>query len=155
MVMLRRFLGPVAARGFVGAAVAVGWALVAPTAALAATLEITVRVAEPREGDVHIGVYDNPEGFPERDTALVGKVLEVTGERVSASFPGLEAGRYAVAAFQDLDQDGELATNLLGIPQEPAAFSRGAVGTMGPPAFEAAAVPVEEPGTVIQVDLGE
>lgn len=49
-------------------------------------------------------------------------------------------GAKAVAAFHDAD--GDLATNFLGIPAEGYGFSNGAVGFMGPPSFEDAAVSV-------------
>jgi uncharacterized protein (DUF2141 family) len=51
----------------------------------------------------------------------------------------------AVAVFQDIDGNGRLSKNLLGIPVEPYGFSRNARGALGPPRFDNASivVPVE------------
>ena len=43
-------------------------------------------------------------------------------------FAGLPPGDYAVAAFHDADGNGELGTNILGIPTEGYGFSNGAPG---------------------------
>lgn len=53
-------------------------------------------------------------------------------------------GRYAVKAYHDADDDGELDRDLLGAPSEDYGFSRDARGTFGPPDFEDAAVTVGE-----------
>ena len=42
--------------------------------------------------------------------------------------------------FHDADGDGELGTNILGIPNEGYGFSNGARGLIGPPSFDAAAI---------------
>ena len=47
-----------------------------------------------------------------------------------------------MAAFHDADSDGRLNTNLLGIPTEGFGFSNGAIGFMGPPSFDEAAVTI-------------
>ena len=49
-------------------------------------------------------------------------------------------GTYAVRLYHDEDDDGELDTNLFGVPQEAFGFSNNARGSMGPPDFRKAAV---------------
>ncbi len=43
-------------------------------------------------------------------------------------FQALPPGEYAVAVFHDMDGDGKLATNFLGVPNEDLAISRNAKG---------------------------
>ena len=49
-------------------------------------------------------------------------------------------GKYAIAFFQDENGNGKLDTKRFGVPSEPFGFSRDAMGKLGPPSFEAAAL---------------
>jgi len=51
-------------------------------------------------------------------------------------------GTYAVRLYHDENDNGELDTNIFGVPQEPFGFSNNARGSMGPPDFEEAAFTV-------------
>jgi uncharacterized protein (DUF2141 family) len=51
-------------------------------------------------------------------------------------------GRYAVSFIHDENENKKLDTNFLGIPTEGFGFSRDAMGTFGPPGFDATAVNV-------------
>jgi len=48
----------------------------------------------------------------------------------------IPAGEYAVSIFHDIDKNGELNTNAIGIPNEPYGFSNDARGRFGPPKFK-------------------
>lgn len=54
---------------------------------------------------------------------------------VRISLDSLPAGEYAIRVMQDLDGDGKLGTNLVGMPNEPWGMSNDAVGQFGPPSF--------------------
>ncbi len=70
-------------------------------------------------------------------------------------FTGVPAGRYAVASFQDVNNDGRLNFGgMMGAPSEPWGYSRGARGVMGPPRFADAVVTVAATGGVIPIALG-
>ena len=62
--------------------------------------------------------------------------MEVKDKTVTVPCEGLPEGTYALALFQDLNENGTLDTGTFGIPQEPTAFSNDAQGVMGPPSFE-------------------
>jgi uncharacterized protein (DUF2141 family) len=53
----------------------------------------------------------------------------------SLSFANLTDGEYAVQMFHDEDGDGQMKTNLFGIPSEGYAFSNAARAGFGPPKF--------------------
>lgn len=52
------------------------------------------------------------------------------------TFTGLAAGDYAIQIFHDEDSDGELKTNVFGLPKEGFAFSNRAKAKFGPPDFK-------------------
>lgn len=63
-------------------------------------------------------------------------IAEVIGGKVVCSFKGLEPGKYAAAAYQDLNDDQEMNANMFGMPVEPYGFSNDARGQFGPPSFD-------------------
>ena len=67
-------------------------------------------------------------------------------------FEDVPPGRYAVAAYQDVNGNGELDKVPPGIPTEPYAFSND-VGRLAPPSFERALVEVGEGRTMVVVRL--
>jgi uncharacterized protein (DUF2141 family) len=62
-------------------------------------------------------------------------------------FKDLSVDQYAAVAFQDLNGNGKLDKNFLGIPKEPFGFSNHARASGGPPKFAAASVGLSPNGT--------
>ena len=74
-------------------------------------------------GIIWVGIYDSEENYMVKSNAIVeGFDVTETG-KLEVSFPDLEFGTYAIAIFHDLNSNGELDKNVLGIPSEPYAFS--------------------------------
>ena len=65
------------------------------------------------------------------------------GTDIEVRFAGIPAGTYAVSVLHDVNGDGKLGTNLLGIPNEPVGFSNNVRLRFGPPRFQAAAFAVD------------
>lgn len=87
------------------------------------------------------------EDFPGGDG--IGQSMAVDGRRsLHFHFPAVAAGRYAISVFQDVNGDGELNANLLGMPSEPYGFSNNARGAFGPAKFQDAAFAVPAEGEV-------
>ena len=89
-------------------------------------------------GDVYIAVYDSDETWLSEEvvqTKKVGIVEALDGDLVRTELQ-LPLGSYALSVFYDQDNDGELATNFIGIPKEPIAMSNNAEGKFGPPKYE-------------------
>lgn len=114
------------------------------TGLLHAQGELTVEVELHRAdagGIVHVALcdaagFESHEGCLRREVAAEGPVVRVV-------FTGLAPGEYAIKAFHDVNANGELDTNWMGIPREPYAFGNDAMGTFGPPAFDQAKVAVK------------
>ena len=123
-------------------------ALAAPAmsdAARAAELTIAVSGVKSAEGRVYVALHRAAEGvkFPDMKGAVAGVWRKAQKGGFSVTFAALAPGRYAVNGFHDADGNGELDTNLLGIPTEGYGFGNGAAGSFGPPDFAAASIAVE------------
>ena len=140
------------------AAIAASLALSAPTmtgAARAAELTVSVSGIESAEGRVYIALHRAADGvkFPGMKGAVAGAWRMARKGGFSVTFTGLEPGRYALNGFHDSDGDGELGTNLLGIPTEGYGFGNGATGSFGPPDFTAASIAVKGK-TSVELPIG-
>lgn len=121
---------------------------VAPVAISASrpTLELRIENVRPQRGPVKVAVFTDPAKFLSRDG--VDQAFELPDTTNSASTSVHVTQTCAIAVFQDINGDGELTKNRLGIPVEPCAFSNGAVIHRGPPKFADAAIqPSQAPGT--------
>ena len=125
------------------------------TGALAAELTIDVHGVRSGDGRVYLAVH----GQATKDTFPSGEAL-VEGLRAPAKagtmrfvVADLAPGRYALSAFHDENDNGELDTNLLGIPSEGYGFGNDASAAFGPPSFEAAAVDVDAASGVTALTL--
>ena len=85
-------------------------------------------------GKVKIGIYD-AHGFPIVGKEIYGIDLEVKELSVTHVFKSIPVGRYAVAVFQDENNDGILNKNLFGFPKELYGFSTNKYGMFGPPDY--------------------
>lgn len=77
------------------------------------------------KADLAAGVANSAGGVVE--AASVGSM--------TLTFQGLEPGEYAVQIFHDENDNGEMDSNLFGIPSEGYGFSNGAKASFGPPKF--------------------
>ncbi|MFN7707663.1 MAG: DUF2141 domain-containing protein [Sphingobacteriia bacterium] len=87
-------------------------------------------------GTLYITLFSKPQGWPdEAKQAYRTAKVPCGGQQTLHHFANLPAGSYALAAFQDLNGNGELDTNLFGVPTEPYGFSNNARGTLSAPNF--------------------
>lgn len=125
-------------------------AVTLPAVAVAGTVEVRLTGARP-VGPVLVQLCSEAEGLA--GCARTARVQARDGVAV-ARFENVPAGRWGVAAFQDLDSNGRIGFGMLGRPNEPWGYSRNAPAVMGPAAFRDAAVNVPAAGGVIPVRLG-
>jgi len=129
--------------------VAVVAVLLASSPATAATLVVRAEGVEPLRGTVKVAVC--ARGFSEAGCPW-GASRPARTPTEEVVFEDVPPGRYAVAAYQDVNGNGELDKVPPGIPTEPYAFSND-VGRLAPPSFERALVEVGEGRTVVAVRL--
>lgn len=115
-----------------------------------APITLTVTGIEEMRGDIVVALFpgDSWSGRPVASASAAAGSREVI---VELSAPG--AGQYAIRLFHDVDGDGELDTNLLGIPSEPYGFSNNAPARFGPPSLEDAIFDVPAGGVAHSISL--
>lgn len=105
-------------------------------------ISLTVSDINAQQGVIRVGVYDSEAGWNDNN-AVTGALIEVTGPEMTVQISGLEPGTYGLKLYHDVDGDGSLNTNMMGIPTEPFAFSNNARGRFGPASWDDAHFQVE------------
>src|SRR4051812_39824985 len=110
--------------------------LVCTATAAMAQLEITVKNIKNEKGNVRVGIFKDKDTFLKE--AIYGKVVKARKNELMVVFDNLPAGKYAVSVIHDENENGELDSNMIGMPKEGFGFTNDAMGTFGPPSFEKA-----------------
>ena len=108
----------------------------AMTAALptyAGSLEIVIENTEVAEGELLLRVLKGESEFNGEQNAIAQIQQRASKGEMRFVLSNLPAGDYAIQIMHDVNGNGELDTNFVGIPSEPWAFSNNATGRMGPP----------------------
>lgn len=130
----------------------------------ASELRVVIEGIESGRGTIVAGLYDSAGKYnqavsessevvvndPKR---LVGVSLRPTGEAHTLVFSDLTPGKYAVIVFHDENDNGKLDKNALGLPVEAYAISNNARGILSAPAFQEAAVAIDDEDKTIRVTL--
>lgn len=105
---------------------------------LAGELTLTVKIngLKSDKGNVRAALHNQADAFPTKEE----KALKLTNGKIengsaTLSFTGLDAGTCAVAVHHDVNGNGKLEANFLGIPKEPTGASNNPKARMGPPKF--------------------
>jgi uncharacterized protein (DUF2141 family) len=101
-------------------------------------LKIHVHGLSPGLGSVIITVFSGPDGFPqESKLAFASHSWKVDKTDMTVEISGMKPNNYAVAMFQDENDDHILNRHFLGYPSELFGFSRDPKIYFGPPSFSA------------------
>ena len=119
-------------------------------AAQAAELTVAVSGVNSGNGRVFVALHRVKAGvkFPDQKGAVAGAWRMAGKGGFSITFTGLAPGRYAVNGFHDDNGNGDLDTNLLGIPTEGYGFGNGATGTFGPASFDDSSIELKSAATI-------
>lgn len=90
------------------------------------------------KGQVYIAVFDSESTFPTFGKQLEAIILDLDSGKMKYTFKDLRHKSYAVAVFHDVNRNGVLDKNLLGIPTEPYGFSKNARNRFSAPSFSQA-----------------
>jgi uncharacterized protein (DUF2141 family) len=72
---------------------------------------------------VIVGAYGSDNEFPDPKGQLKEYKFTPNGNQLVAKITNLKFGVYALAIYQDVNSNGKIDKNLIGIPTEPYAFS--------------------------------
>ncbi|HEY5346789.1 MAG TPA: DUF2141 domain-containing protein [Rhizomicrobium sp.] len=100
------------------------------------TLTIRIENVSPRGGILRLGLYDRaayPDDASKPDASA--DVAAQAGETI-VTLKNLKPGLYAIEMFQDINANGKMDTNWIGLPLEPFGFSRDARPFLSKPGFD-------------------
>ncbi|MFK7830300.1 MAG: DUF2141 domain-containing protein [Congregibacter sp.] len=109
----------------------------APTRAEQLTIDVTglTKVA----GALMVAVHNSEDSWDDRGEAAALARQNVTANTAQLVFVDLAPGTYAVMLYHDENANGELDTNMLGVPSEGYGFSNNK-GRFGRPSFDEAKI---------------
>lgn len=88
-------------------------------------------------GVIACAIFESEKGFPSKFLKFASRTMltQISGKDASFEFSDIKPGKYAIAVIHDENCNGELDSNLFGIPTEGYGFSSGAEVTMSAPSF--------------------
>ena len=98
-------------------------------------LEVVVENVRVAKGHVHVDVCSQDLFLNEKDCIYTGVAPAVAGV-TTVIVPKVPAGRYAVQAYLDENDNGKVDRNVLGIPKEEVGFSGNPLLITGPPRWK-------------------
>ncbi|TVQ88654.1 MAG: DUF2141 domain-containing protein [Bacteroidetes bacterium] len=110
-------------------------------------LEVKVENIKSQQGIVKVCIFDNEKDFFGKALKCI-EVRPGANNNVTVRFKDLPPGTYAVVAYHDINENGRLDRNFLGIPSEPYAFSNNPSTLFGPPSFSRAAFELKRSVTI-------
>ena len=117
-------------------------------------MKVQIEGLQEAKGQICYSLFDRSKGFPDSsDDTLQAKCVSIQERSPRLTIENLHLGTYAVAFFHDVNEDGELNRNFLGIPQEGFGFSRNPEIQTSPPSFGESAVFVTGAETNLQVQM--
>ncbi|WP_182869089.1 DUF2141 domain-containing protein [Stieleria mannarensis] len=116
---------------------------------------ILIRVATSQltsEGPIRIAVYDSAKTFGNPEQAIIkDSLVPIDGFVVWEIKLDFLPEQFAIAAYHDLDDNGELNRALFNAPVEPYGFSNNARSLVGPPTYEQTIMQRPTESTAIEI----
>lgn len=108
----------------------------AATTKSSAQLSINITGYDAQEGQIMVALYANEANFNEEAKPFRDAKIRVNGPETLIIFDDLSAGEYAFKIFHDANGNGELDTDMLGIPSEAYIFSNDASDPFSAPEWQ-------------------
>ena len=105
------------------------------TMGAAASLTVKIEGIEKLEGVLRVTLVDSKEAY-DGSGGVASVQIKVTQSTHTFMLDGLKEGTYALSMMHDVNGNGELDKNVVGMPIEPYAFSNNAEANFGKPKFE-------------------
>lgn len=128
-------------------------ALILPMLSHAGELKLDLVAADMQGKTLYVAIYPASAKFMTQDDKASYRRIVATGDTTTLPVSGIAPGEYAITVYADLNGNGKLDTNFIGVPTEPIGFSRDAVGRFGPPGFKDAAFDISEGVTLHTIHI--
>lgn len=116
-------------------------------------LRVVISGFENNEGNCWFALDNSEFIYESDDTVWIGKVLPIENKQVVVVIDSLAFGEYAVRVFHDENTNGEIDTNIFGIPNEDYGYSNDASGWFGPPSWDKAKFTFNQPEMTIKIEV--
>ena len=94
-------------------------------------------------GYVYLGLYNKKNGFLNENASFANGKVKVAGTVATYIFNDLPAAEYAVAVYQDENNNGKCDRNMIGYPKEAFGFSKNFKPKLSAPKFDEVKVRVD------------
>ena len=103
------------------------------------------------EGSINVAIFNSEKTFLK--TPFLTKSEDAkTGEMIF-EFEEVPNGEYTISIYHDMNKNGELDKNLMGIPIEPYGVSKEGKSMFGPPSYKDALFTVENINVELKISL--
>jgi uncharacterized protein (DUF2141 family) len=107
------------------------------------------------KGSIYIAVYNSDDTWLGDDTVMASEVViaEALSDGLVHAELQLPEGEYALSIFHDVNDNGEMDTNWIGLPKEPVALSNNARPKFGPPKYKDAVFTLGAEPVLQEIDM--
>lgn len=113
----------------------------------AAELTLTIANITDNGGRIMIAVLASEAAFDGDEAPAAQFIMPARTPDIRLTTDALAPGRYAIRVMHDRNANGELDSNLVGMPTEPWGFSNDARGSFGPPSWQDASFELQDTTT--------
>ncbi|HDZ04649.1 hypothetical protein LCGC14_0354590 [marine sediment metagenome] len=99
-------------------------------------LSLNIEGVASEDGNICFAIYNDEGSFLKFDKVYKSGSEKAVKGKTAVNITDLPDGDYAIAIFHDANGNKNLDTNMLGIPKEQIAFSKGKMKMFGPPKFD-------------------
>ena len=118
----------------------------------AADLNLNISGATPANGQFLVSVFAGEASWMKQP--VQDKIIGVASNGTASTSFELPPGIYGIAIVHDVNRDGKINVNGMGIPIEAFGFSNNAKALFGPPKFKRASFEIDESGRDVEIRLG-
>jgi len=118
----------------------------------ASGLVVKVNGLKSSRGDIIFALYNSSKTFTTKQL-FKSAILPIDHRHAQWVIKALPPGDYALVLVHDKNGNHDMDRNMLGIPEEPYAFSNNVTGFMGAPGFDKAKFTVDQGMKVVTVRL--
>lgn len=115
------------------------------------TIRIVIKGIDETKGTIKLALCNSEESYS--GEAFKKYSIVVDKDSLIIEMNDIPFGKYAFKLFHDVDNNGILNKNFLGIPTEDYAFSNNAKGMFGPASYEDAVFELNKPVIEQQINL--
>jgi uncharacterized protein (DUF2141 family) len=101
----------------------------------AGDLEVTIRGIESEQGQLMVAVVNSEAAFNGETPAVLSLLIAARQGNLSFSTDALPDGAYGIRVMHDENGNGDMDSNMVGMPTEAWGFSNNAMGNFGPPTW--------------------